>query len=124
MCNVLVKTASLCLEKMCITISKSYVSPLVICLLINGWHPPVKISTPACWRVRISSKCVDVEILFNFGNCFHTSGRILKISFWNYVSSLLSTHFDPFYFYRSRRFGQKIQLCTIVLFDTDLVRTM
>ena len=36
-------------------------------------------------------------------------GRILKISFWNYVSSLLSMHFTLFYFYRSSWFSQKLE---------------
>ena len=30
----------------------------------------------------------------------------LRISFWNYVSSLVSTHFASFYLYRSSRFSQ------------------
>ena len=60
--------------------------------------------------VWIGSKCVNSEILLNFRNCFCTynSGRILKIiSFWNFVSSLLSTHFDSYYFCRSSRFSQR-----------------
>ena len=39
----------------------------------------------------------------------YISWRILKVSFWNYVSSLLSTHFTPFYLYRSSRFSQSLE---------------
>ena len=39
MWNVLVKSASLYFEKICITISKLYVSPLFICLWITGGTP-------------------------------------------------------------------------------------
>ena len=42
--NENLKKASFYLEK--IAISKSYVSPIFICVWINGWHPPVKIGTP------------------------------------------------------------------------------
>ena len=37
----------------------------------------------------------------------YISGGILKISFWNCVSSLLRMQYVSFYFYRSSRFSQK-----------------
>ena len=47
MCNLLVKKASLYLEKMIYNNKLViYVSTLFICMWINGWHPPVKIGTP------------------------------------------------------------------------------
>ena len=71
----------------------------------NIFYPPFTMYTP----VRIGSKCVDVEILLNFEKKIfsYISERILKIAFWNYVSSLQSTHFTSLYFYRSSRFSQK-----------------
>ena len=51
---------------------------------------------------RIWNICNSTLELFSY-----ILGRILKIPFCNYVSSLLSTHFTSFHFYRSSRFSQK-----------------
>ena len=50
----------------------------------------------------LKSDLVPARVLF-----LYISGRILNILFWNYVSSLRSTHFTSFYFYRSSRFSQR-----------------
>ena len=50
-------------------------------------------------------KMVSVKIWLNFGNHFRTI-RILKISLKNCVSSLLSSRYKAFLFYRSIRFDQ------------------
>ena len=58
----------------------------------------------AITRVRIGSKCVDVEILLNFGNYFEHFREDLINSFCFFT--IVSTHFTSFYFYRSSRFSQ------------------
>ena len=65
------------------------------------------LTTHACTNVaqNVSTLNWNIDQLWKFFSYF--SGRILKISFWNYVSSLLSKHFTLFYFYRSIRFSQK-----------------
>ena len=47
--NENLKKASLCISRdddIHIAISNSCISPIFICVWINGWHPPVKIRTP------------------------------------------------------------------------------
>ena len=45
MCNVLVKNASLYLEKI-IYNNKEVICQPSVYMFINGWHPPIKIGTP------------------------------------------------------------------------------